>query len=229
MKIIEKICKNHENRLENPIPTICFFGDSLTQGAFRTHTDYEAVYHNRIKKKLNFIFPDAVVNIINSGIGGTTAEFGVGRLERDVISKNPDLCVVCFGLNDAGGREEGLDTYKNSLDTIFKKLNQTGMEVIFMTPNMMNTAITDIIPEQHAEYAVYTMDIQNNGIMDKYMECAIAVAKENNVPVCDCYARWKKLAECGVDTNRLLANGINHPLRQMHELFADALLETMFD
>ena len=186
------------------------------------------VYHRRIAESLNILFPSALINIINAGIGGTTADFAVERLERDVISKNPDLCVVCFGLNDVGGLEAGLSKYENSLKSIFISLKQSGCEVIFMTPNMLNTKLTDVIPAQHADYAGVTLKWQNDGLMDKYMQAAKKAATDCGVPVCDCYARWKKLALSGVDTNILLSNGINHPIRQMHELFSVSLLETMF-
>ena len=45
--------------------------------------------------------------------------------------------------------------------------------------------------------------------------------------VCDCYAKWKLLSQNGVDTTALLANGINHPSREMAWMFAYSLLETM--
>ena len=47
------------------------------------------------------------------------------------------------------------------------------------------------------------------------------------MPVCDAYARWKSMQENGVDITEMLANLINHPSREMHWLFAHALLETM--
>ena len=51
-----------------------------------------------------------------------------------------------------------------------------------------------------------------------------ALAESMGVPVCDCYGMWKKLAETR-DITALLANRINHPTREMHELFAQALFE----
>ena len=40
-------------------------------------------------------------------------------------------------------------------------------------------------------------------------------------------AKWKLLSQNGVDTTALLANGINHPSREMAWMFAYSLLETM--
>ena len=36
------------------------------------------------------------------------------------------------------------------------------------------------------------------------------------------------MSRCGVDTTSLLANGINHPAADMHELFVEAILGQMF-
>ena len=223
MHILDKIAKNKNN----PATTIAFLGDSVTEGNFVTK-NYQKVYHNVLKKKLEVFCPNSVINIINAGIGGTTAEFGAERLERDVLSKKPDLCVVCFGLNDVGGQEKGLPVYINALSEIFDKLKKADCEVIFMTPNMLNDKILpELIEDKYAEYAKKTMKLQNEGMMDRYMDEAIKTAKKYDIPVCDCYGKWKKLAAHGIDTTALLINGINHPKEDMHELFANSLIDTM--
>ena len=153
MEILRKIATNKHN----PPTTIAFLGDSVTQGCFRTHYDGDAAYHHLLKKKLEMICPGAVINIINAGIRGTAASFGVERLHRDVISKSPDLCVVCFGLNDVSGLEKGLQLYIDSLSAIFEKLKAFGCEVIFMTPNMINTYVNPIVLERYIEFSGKSM------------------------------------------------------------------------
>ena len=59
------------------------------------------------------------------------------------------------------------------------------------------------------------------------MDAAREVAKKYNVPVCDCYAKWKTMHAAGVNVTELLANKINHPTREMNWLFAVSLMETM--
>lgn len=227
MKIIEKIAANDKDYIENPSATIVCLGDSITQGLFRGYANAEAVYHNRMRKKLNFLFPNAVINVINAGIGGGIAEFALNRLDRDVFSRNPDLCIVSFALNDANCKK--LETYKESLEKIFVEIKKRNIEVIFMTPNMMNTYVSPLTEEEWKDYATEAAKMQNEGVFDTYINAAIAVAEKNNVPVCNCYAKWKKMYESGVDTTALLANAINHPKEEMHELFANSLLEVMFN
>ncbi|UKI37796.1 MAG: SGNH/GDSL hydrolase family protein [Clostridiales bacterium] len=94
--------------------TAVFLGDSVTHGYFESiegmHgvTDYESVYHNVLRKKINAVFPHRKFNGINSGIGGDSASSGVKRAERDVAGHSPDLTVVCYGLNDVNGELEKL-------------------------------------------------------------------------------------------------------------------------
>lgn len=209
MKIKEKLLLDQAGLMEHGPITIVAFGDSVTHGAF-LEMDFEAAYLHRLWKKLISIKPQYVpINMINAGIGGLNATNSLPRLEKQVLKHEPDLVIVCFGLNDIN---TPLEDYLSSLRTIFEKCLAAGAEVIFMTPNMVTTRD----------------ERQLNGYVDHYFEEAKAVAKDVGVKVCDCYAKWKKLSET-VDINHLLANGINHPIREMHALFADSLYEIIFE
>ena len=131
------------------------------------------------------------------------------------------MVIVCFGLNEVN---RPLEDFMSSLKTIFSKCMDAGAEVIYMTPNMLNTYVAEGTREMHLEYAAKMAHCQTSGIMDKYIYSAIDLAKEMGVAVCDCYSEWKKLAETE-DTTQLLANKINHPIPEMHGLFADKLYE----
>lgn len=236
MKIIEKIAKRSQDA-DNPRPTIAFLGDSVTEGCFELIPrndegfnnvfDGESAYHKKVADILNVLFPNVLLNIINAGIAGTGAPYGLSRLERDVISKNPDLTVVCFGLNDCGKEDEGLSEYIDSLREIFRRLKAAGSEVIFMTPCMLAARVSETIHPSFIELAGKLADRQNRGVLDRYMDAAKALCAEEGVPVCDTYAKWKRMAELGVDTTELLSNKLNHPTREMHNLFAYSLVETM--
>ena len=235
MKIIKLFKEKAKDNIGKPSPTIAFLGDSVTQGCFeiykKTEKDIETIfdqnyaYHTYLKKALTVLFPSVPVNVINAGISGDCAPHALERLERDVLKYNPDLVVVCFGLNDVFLE---IKNYTTALDGIFKKLNEYGCEVIFMTPNTMNTYISPhIIDEDIREIAERHISYQKDGIMDIFMDAAREVCAKNKVPVCDCYAKWKLMADNGVDTTELLSNKLNHPSRDMNWLFAVSLLETM--
>ena len=224
MKVKEKLYMDLAGLEEHGPITIVALGDSVTHGSVAAgETNYETVYWNRLRQKLNTVRPTIPVNVINAGIGGTTAARSVKRLDRQVLCHNPDLVIVCFGLNDINGE---LETYLSALRTIFERCTAIGAEVIFMTPNMLNTHVVEGTEERFAAYAVKTAEMQNGGRMDLYMNSAVALAREMGVTVCDCYAQWKELSRTQ-DTTMLLANYINHPTKEMHALFADALFEAI--
>ena len=212
--------------LEHGPITIVAFGDSVTHGAFgEGDIDYEAVYWNLLKQKINQKRNYVPVNVINAGIAGISAEHSLNRLEKQVLAHNPDLVTVCFGLNDVNAP---LENYLNSLREIFTKIKNAGSDVIFMTPNMLNTYVAKDTMPHLVEYAGVTAEIQNSGKMDLYMSSATSLAKEMGVTVCDCYSDWKELSKTQ-DTTMLLENRINHPTKKMHELFANKLMQAIFD
>lgn len=123
---------------------------------------------------------------------------------------------------------KGLERYKETLRAIFSRLRENGTEIIFMTPNMMNTDISVHINDSNIKrIAEMTCKVQKDGTFDAYIETAKKVCKEYDVAVCDCYSKWKLLHKNGVNVTELLANKINHPSREMNWLFAVSLLETM--
>ena len=240
MKIIEKLAaKATGGGLYNcPIPTIAFLGDSVTQGCFEAYRsdekcidtvfEREHAYHTYLAQILASVFPKAPLNIINAGISGDSTDGALKRLERDVLCHNPDLTVVCFGLNDCNRGIDNVENYAANLHTIFQRLKAAGGEVIFMTPNMMNTHVDYRVQDDILlGIAKCTMQNQNEGVMDAYMNAARAVADDCGVPVCDVYAKWKRLSELNVNTTALLSNYINHPKREMNYLFAYSLFDTL--
>ena len=201
----------------------------LDSGSLSSVNDYEAVYHHQLKRKIEKVFPDIPVSIVNAGIGGENASQGCARLQRDIINCNPDLTVICFGLNDAGSGDAGLPVYRDALHSIFQQLHSREIDTIFMTPNMMCTYCwPDVSPEWLREVAESCARCQNDGMMDQYMAAARDVCQKDKVLLCDCYNDWKTLHALGADVTCLLSNHINHPTREMHGLFAERLFSTLF-
>ena len=224
MKFLQKLSMTSKELLEHGAVNIVFLGDSVTHGVLDGENNFETVYWNILKKRLNNLYNYIPINAINSGIEGTTAKNALERIKRDVLSYHPELVVVCFGLNDINGE---LDEYTESLSDIFKMCKKIGADVIFMTPNMLNTYVSESVPPQYREIATMTAKYQNEGKMDEYIQAAIETAEKNEVIVCDCYAKWKEMHQSGADTTELLINKINHPNQKMHQLFADMLFDTI--
>ena len=238
MKIIEKMAAKAKDNFNTEGVTIAFLGDSVTQGCFEIYKkennaietvfDKRASYEMGVFDILCTLYPSVTVNIINAGISGDTAARGLSRIERDVLRHEPDLCVVCYGLNDCSLDEESVGRYTASLRKIFEKVRESGSELIFMTPNMMNTRVCPSLTDpDFIAIAEQTAKMQNEGFFDAHIDGARALCAEMGVKVCDCYASWKRLSECGVDTTALLSNRINHPTREMNKMFAYEIVKTM--
>lgn len=239
MNIINKIRSKTKDLCNVRQPVIAFTGDSVTQGCFELYVDNGSVntvfeseesYTQKVKKILAMLCPWTNVTIVNAGISGATAALGSRRLAENVLSTNPDLTVVCYGLNDCQQKQDGLETYKESLRKIFSDLKAVNSEIIFMTPNMCTNGVHYSIKEKEiADIASRIAELCKDGWLDKYIEGAKEVCAEENVPVCDCYALWKKMSSYGVSVNGLLSNKINHPTKEMHWMFAYELVKTMFE
>lgn len=239
MKVVEKIIARKSHPDVRPV-TIAFFGDSVTQGCFECYArsetavgtvfDYQNAYSTRIREILNLLYPSVQINIINSGIAGDKASKALSRLEQDVLSFSPDLCVVSFGLNDSGLGEDHLSEYAHSIYTIVDTLTRNGIETIFLTQNTMNTYVSPHLKEDVLiRTAEKKMQIQNDGILARYMEAGKNAASQAGAVICDLSRVWNRLLESGVDTTALLANKINHPIREFHYYMAIKLLETIFE
>lgn len=237
MRFVEVLKKKMSDNLGTRTPIIAFLGDSVTQGVFEIYEkdnkmkvvfDSKSTYSEKVKEILAILYPQAPVSVVNAGVNGSDAPSGYDRLKRDLLPIRPDLLVVCFGLNDSNAEAEGLETYKTALKNIFKTAKENNIETIFMTPNMMNTDASRLPAGKIFEpLADIFATRQKEGLFDAYMDAARAVCKEEDIVLCDCYAIWKQMYECGVDTTGLLSNGLNHPTRELHYLFAYELVKTI--
>ncbi len=128
--------------------TICFLGDSITQGALY-QTVIEYFYATR--------YPDRAITFWNCGIAGDTAQSILGteayRLQTDVLGHKPDLVVVMLGMNDVNrglykpiktaspdnrnaAREAALQNYRDNMGAIFDKIQDFGSNLILLTPTI---------------------------------------------------------------------------------------------
>ncbi len=214
----------NESYSEKGAVNIVCLGDSVTQGWFDGYApDRESAYPEKLKRLLDFYYPNQVFNVINSGIAGTTATQAIERLERDVFKFQPDLVLVMFGVNDCND----VPQYLASLDYIFKACNEKGIQTVYVTEHMMNTYLADDTRAELIEHCKWSASKQTDGTMDRLFAEGKAVAAKNNIPVCDIYEKWKKLYADGVNVTMLLANRTNHPVPEMHTLLAYELLNTL--
>ena len=241
MRTTEKMAKRCQDAGACRPAVIACLGDSVTHGCFelvdlpdgRFDTTYrpQEGYPARLQRRLNALFPAAVPCVMDAGVSGDSAAGGLRRLERDVLSLNPDLVIVNFGLNDACGQDaaKSLAAYRANMAAIFDGVLNSGAECMLLTPNVMCGYVPAFVTrEDLCAIAAQCARVQNEGTLTRFVEAARAEAEKRAMPVADAYARWQAMSRCGVDTTSLLANGINHPAADMHELFVEAILGQMF-
>lgn len=78
--------------------TLGFLGGSITQGSLASTP--EKCYAYRVYQWWKQSFPKAQIHYINAGIGGTSSQFGVARVEEDLLRYEPDFVLTEFSVND---------------------------------------------------------------------------------------------------------------------------------
>lgn len=102
--------------------TIACIGGSITQGTVSNGSKDSEVGTKKAYAEYFFDwwrtrFPDTTFTFVNAGIGATDSYLGVHRLKKDVLSKEPDLVLVEYAVNDANDA-----FYKKSYDNLLYNL-----------------------------------------------------------------------------------------------------------
>jgi len=243
MKFLKKLNARDRELSLQPPATLGFLGDSITNGIFEVYPctdangnfaisdvcEQDKGYVAHLRRLLHLLYPRAQLNIINAGVSGDNAPEALKRLERDLLAYKPDLTIVCFGLNDMCFGMEKREDFQAALRTITQRVLDAGGDCILMTPPMAAVYRHPLVPEQfHATAGKYA-ELYADGTVHAYMQTIRDVASEKNVPLCDCFAKWERMYNAGVDTTKLLCNLLNHPVRELHPLIAHSLLDVIFE
>lgn len=82
--------------------TLAYLGGSITEGVGAdAETCYARLSFEGFKKR----FGAENAEYVNAGISGTPSKLGNLRLERDVLSHQPDICFVEFAVNDSSDED----------------------------------------------------------------------------------------------------------------------------
>lgn len=180
---------------------IIALGDSLTQG-WMVRKGFLAFLAEMLKKK----YPSGMVEIINRGIPGDTADGGLYRLRQDVLDHDPDLVFVQFGLNDAfTGVHPG--RFEAAVQAIIDQIkNDTDAEILILTS-------VPVLYERMDEIA------------DDFYGRLEAIAGREGLPIARVHRYWLKRIEEGVDFGSLVQADQVHPTVEGYRLMAEAIME----
>lgn len=122
---------------------IVFLGDSITAGGVGANG-----YITLIRQAIDTAVPALGVETIGAGIGGNKVPNLQGRLQKDVLDRQPTIVFVYIGINDvwhwkrnAEGVLTGGGTTKEVFETglkdIIGRINTIGARVILCTPTVI--------------------------------------------------------------------------------------------
>ena len=98
---------------------VAAIGGSITAGGLQTKEPKNR-YVARVAAWFTQTFPQAKVKFVNAGIGGTNSLYGAMRVRRDVLSKQPDLVIVEYAVNDNHPVPMFWSTYEGVLRQILR-------------------------------------------------------------------------------------------------------------
>ncbi len=184
-------------------------GDSITAGGDASALHLR--YPHRYAKHLAERFPDAVIEVEYGATGGDTTVQGLARLEDTVLTREPDLVLVAFGMNDHCVDSVPLDRFEENLIAIVTRIRErTGAEVILLSA---------FPPNPDWKFGTHRMHL--------YAEATLRAAEKIQCAYADVYSVWNTVLE-RKDLPSLLGNNINHPNDFGHWLYFLALKNVGF-
>lgn len=175
-------------------------------------TDARESYIEKFREKLIDHYEFTSVSVINAGIAGDNLISMEKRMQRDIIRYQPDLVLINGSLNwsiELGSTEQ----YKEILRGMVQKIKaETDADIILLTPNgdLKSTLFGQEGPEPTTS---------------ERAEAIRRLAKEEQVCLSDTYAVWENARDLGIPWEELLANKINHPSVEGHEVYARVLMK----
>lgn len=189
----------------NRTVNIVCHGHSVPAGYFQTPVvdtmnSYPHLLHARLAER----FPWAVINVIVTAIGGEESESGAARFDRDVLTHQPDLITIDYGLND---RRIGLEKARTAWVSMIEKALSREIKVMLLTPTADTSAKLEDADDP----------------LNQHAELTRALAKQYGVGLVDSLAVFRGyLREHGSLTD--LMSVPNHPNRAGHDLVVRELL-----
>ena len=178
--------------------------------------DARESYIEKFRAMLIDKFELTSVSVINAGIAGDTLPSMMARADRDVIRYDPDLILVNGSLNWDNRTLGDEHHYKALLKELVQRFKQeTTADIVLLTPNgdLPNTMFA--APGQEVPQPT----------TEKRVEMIRELAWEEQVCLADVRAVWDKARDRGCPWEELLANKINHPSAEGHEVYAKVLMK----
>ncbi|GJM65035.1 SGNH/GDSL hydrolase family protein [Persicobacter diffluens] len=191
---------------KNRTVNIVFHGHSVPSGYYNTPTvkTLEAYPHLTLQG-VKAQYPNAVVNVITTSIGGENSTSGVKRFKNEVLTHKPDVLFIDYALNDRG---VSLEEARKAWEKMIKMAKKQNIKLILCTPS----------PDKRVDLK------EDNTILDQHSEQIRALAKKYELGLVDSYQAFKTAVKNGATTADYMAT-VNHPNEKGHELIAKEILK----
>ena len=141
------------------VVAIC--GDSITEQKY---------YSRMIEDYLVMCQPAPDLRAFQAGWSGEKATGFLKRMQNDVLSFQPTVATLCYGMNDGGyaaTKPEALEAYRNALSEIVKTFRESGVRTVVVgSPGVVDSHTfkrTSVSPEVYnrtlAEFAQAARDV----------------------------------------------------------------------
>jgi len=182
---------------------IVAYGDSITAGGDASEPGL--IFWERWADALRKKYPRALVEAVNGATGGDSTVQGSQRLKAKVLSPNPDLVLVGFGMNDHNRGGVPPNAFAENLRIMIDQIRaNTGAEIVLFSAFPPN-------PKWH--YGTHNMEA--------YAIATEQVAREKRCAFADVYRPWTSIATRKKPED-LLGNNINHPNDFGHWIYFQA-------
>lgn len=162
-----------------------------------------------LQDSINAIYPGAV-EVINSARGAMWSTWGVQNLDERVLSKNPDMVLIEFAMNDA------YLPYKTSL-----KVCRINLEY-------MIDRIEDAYPQCEIILQVMNMPIaeplKQRPRINEYYDIYRKVAKKRKLQLIDHYTYWERIQKQGEKEFRTFVPDDIHPGQKAWQMYTVPLI-----
>ena len=181
--------------------TVVAFGDSITAG-YAVRRGFPTFWKEMLVQK----YPGVRIELINSGISGDTTMDGLARLDWAVLSYEPDLVTINFGINDCV-YGLGVEEFEANLVEMIRRIRSgPASEILLLSSQPLETPPYDWL------------------VLD-YYQAIEHVAKEVDVGFVDVYGAWMDRVKTGTPLNSLIIPGLDHPNEAGYRIIAEELMK----
>jgi acyl-CoA thioesterase I len=197
-RFVERTRKNLESGCN---VTVVAFGDSITAG-YCVRRGFPSFWKELLAEK----YPEAVVEMINSGTCGDTSMDGLARLDWAALSYEPDIITINFGINDCA---LGLDLEEfemNFVEMVRRIRAGPNSEILLLSSQPLETSPYDRM------------------VLD-YYQAVHRVAKEMDVGFLNVYGAWMRKVNTGTPLGSMILSGLDHPNEAGYRVIAEELMK----